>query len=184
MRVFKGLFIYLFIVSKMLNNFETAHLIQMLLAAFCESEVFNNMRHMDEMLLVFDGLGNSNIPQLKQNGNKVNQVQIYRLLQPQKIIRSFGQNVFDHTNVETKKLITRETKLHTYAEFTKYISRYYQLRPLKRKDAAILFSRLMYLLECNPLKMSQVVQLKHQSKSKPQHIEHKQIKKATTINMV
>ena len=57
-------------VPKMLNNFKTQHLSQMLLRAFRESEIFNNTKHMSEMLLVFDGLNNFNIPQSKQNGNR------------------------------------------------------------------------------------------------------------------
>ena len=54
-RMFKG-GLFFVDVPKMLNHFETPHLSQMLLRAFRESEIFNNMRHMDEMLLVFDGL--------------------------------------------------------------------------------------------------------------------------------
>ena len=85
-RVFKG-GLCLADVSKMLNSFETPQPNEMLLRAFpesgnlnistkfgrtgdmSESGVFNNMRHMDEMLLVFDGLDNFNVPQPKQNGN-------------------------------------------------------------------------------------------------------------------
>ena len=210
-RMFKG-GLFFIDVPKMANQMENMPLSQMLLRAFresgdetilekfgkegdmSESDIFNKMRHMGEMLLVFDGLDNFNIgsssnSQRKDSGahgsNGLNSIHHnggggsnnYRLLQTQEVIQSFLQNVFDRTNVETKVLVTSEKKQHTYAEFTGCIPRFYQLRPLKPKDAAILFSRLanqfrhtdivsharlMHLLECNPLKISQVVQLKHQ----------------------
>eukprot|EP01084_Bolivina_argentea_P295967 509673_1 len=130
-----------------------------------KDDVFNIIRTMGEMLLVFDGLD--------QFGLKYNMTEI----EIQDSIQAFLQNIFEKCSIDTKVLVTSSKKLHMFADFTNCISRYYMLRKLKPKDAAKLFSRLcnqfrhtdivsnhelMRILEYNPKQITRIVQIKHQ----------------------
>eukprot|EP01083_Nonionella_stella_P136265 414560_1 len=129
------------------------------------NDIFNVMRTMGDMLLVFDGLD--------QFGLKYNMTEI----EIQDSIQAFLQNIFEKCSIDTKVLVTSSKKLHMFADFTNCISRYYMLRKLKPKDAAKLFSRLcnqfrhtdivsnhelMRILEYNPKQITRIVQIKHQ----------------------
>jgi len=140
-----------------------------------KEDVFNIIRNMREMLLVFDGLDQfgegmgsthhshhshphrGNHYGAQQHHHKTHWVPEHRKqalseMEIQDSIQSFLQNVFEKCSIDTKVLVTSSKKLHYFADFTNCISRYYMLRKLKPKDAAKLFSR-----SCNQFRHTDIV---------------------------
>jgi len=147
-----------------------------------KEDVFNIIRNMGEMLLVFDGLDQFGEGQQQRHTNHHHHQRnghglVMSDSEIQDSIQAFLQNIFEKCSIDTKVLVTSSKKLHMFADFTNCISRYYMLRKLKPKDAAKLFSRLcnqfrhtdivsnqelMRVLDYNPKQITKIVQIKHQ----------------------